>query len=301
MGAATLIGVVKSFARDFLVWLGRAVVSPLVVFFARRPLGEELPISVHMLVSSKTWEMGLLAVLSLEHFSGKRWLLVFHDDGSVSEKAEEAILTKFPGARFVRRAEAEQVVAQHLADFSACRRNRAKHNLFLKFFDPIPFVDGEKYLILDSDVFFFRRPTELLEWAVSEEREILYNRDVKEVYCLPRAEIEAETGVKLWESFNSGLVCIRREAIDLALSEKLLETFEARAHHPQFFEQTLYALCASQHGVGGELPRQYEVSWNMFRQPDAICRHYVGPAKLEHLYFEGVMVLFYRMTLGLGS
>lgn len=293
-----MIGIVKAFARNCLVWFGRIVVCPIVIFFARRPDGEELPVSVHLLVSSKTWKIGLLAALSLEHFSGKRWRLVFHDDGSVSERAAAAILAKLPGARFVPRADAEQAVAQALAGFPACLRNRSRHNLFLKFFDPIPFIEGEKYLVLDSDVFFFRRPTELLEWAASDERKILFNRDVKEVYCLPRADIEAEMGVTLWDSFNSGLVCMRRDAIDLILSEKLLETFETRAHHPQFFEQTLYALCASQHGLGGELPRQYEVSWNMFRQPDAICRHYVGPAKLDHLYFEGVLVLFYRMTLG---
>jgi hypothetical protein len=88
-----------------------------------------------------------------------------------------------------------------------------------------------------------------------------------------------------------------REAMDLELSERLLSTFETTAHHPQFFEQTLYALCASAFNRGGPLPPQYEITWNVFRRPDSICRHYVGPAKFDHLYFEGPATLFAHMTL----
>lgn len=298
MGEATLIGIVKAFARNCLVWFGRTVVSPIVIFFARRPDGEELPVSVHLLVSSKTWKIGLLAALSLEYFSGRRWRLVFHDDGTLDNDICAKLTAKLDDVRLVCRAEAEKKVDAYLEGYPACRRNRGKHVFFLKFFDPLVYADSDKYLLLDSDVFFFRRPQELLDWATGKGREVLYNRDIKEVYCLPRATIEEAMGVKLWENFNGGLVAMSKEAMDLDLSEKLLQKFERQADHPQFLEQTLYAVCASLHGEGGALPATYELSWNVFARKGAICRHYVGPAKLDHLYFEGVMVLFYRMTLG---
>jgi hypothetical protein len=273
------------------------VIAPLVVAAARRPDGEELPASVHLLVSSKTWKMGLLAVLSLEYFSGRRWKIFLHEDGSVDEKGVDCIRRKLPGVRFVSRKEADEATEKLLADYPACQRNRSRHNLFLKFFDPIAFAPGDKYLILDSDLLFYRSPDLLLNWALGDEKACYYNKDVKEVYALSRGAIEEVMGIRLWESFNSGLLCICREAISLELAEKLLGAFEGQAPHPQFFEQTLYALCASAFNRGGPLPPQYEITWEIFRRPDSICRHYVGPAKFDHLYFEGPATLFWLMTL----
>ena len=273
------------------------MVAPLVLAARRRAEGPEIPVSVHVLVSSKTWRMGLMSVLSLEYFSGKRWKVFVHEDGTVDACLRARIETKLPGVRFVSREEADKAAAHLLAAYPACLRNRSRHNLFLKFFDPMAFAPGDKFLILDADLFFYRRPEFLIQWAEGPERACYYNRDVKEVYCLPRETIEKVIGVRLWECFNSGLLCICREALNLDLSERLLSAFEAAAHHPQFFEQTLYALCASAFNRGGPLPPQYEITWNFFRRRDSVCRHYVGPAKFDHLYFEGPCSLFVHMTL----
>ena len=37
---------------------------------------------MHMLVSSETWDAGILAAISFENFSGRRWPLFIHEDGS---------------------------------------------------------------------------------------------------------------------------------------------------------------------------------------------------------------------------
>lgn len=241
--------------------------------------------------------MGLLAVLSLEYFSERRWGIFIHEDGSLDFSARQEIESKLPGVRFVTRTEADHIVGKFYEDFPACRRNRGRHNLFLKFFDPLVFAPSDKYLILDSDLFFYRKPVALIDWANGPQRTCHYNRDVKEVYSLPRDKIEAAIGVKLWESFNSGLVCVSKEAINLQRSEQLLSLFEDTANHPQFFEQTLYALNCSAHNQGGALPPEYEITWNIFRSADSVCRHYVGPAKFDHLYFEGPATLIWRMIL----
>ncbi|TSA31405.1 MAG: hypothetical protein D4R65_11280, partial [Verrucomicrobiaceae bacterium] len=272
-----MIAFLRKSGRAFLRLVGWHLIAPLVIAGGRRPDGPEIPVSVHILVSSKTWRMGLMSVLSLEYFSGRRWKIFVHEDGSVDARARARIEAKLPGVRFVPRAEADVAAARLLSSHPACLRNRGRHNLFLKFFDPIAFAPGDKYLILDSDLFFYRRPELLIKWAEGDGRTCHYNEDFKEVYCLPREQIEAALGVRLWERFNSGLLCICREAIDLELSEKLLATFEETAWHPQFFEQTLYALNSSAFNRGGPLPPQYEITWNIFRRRDSICRHYVGP------------------------
>lgn len=292
-----MIASLRQSVRALLRLVGWRLIAPLVIAAGRRPGGPEIPVSVHILVSSKTWRMGLMSVLSLEYFSGRRWRIFVHEDGSVDARSRARIESKLKGARFVTRAEADEAAARVLSGHPACLRNRGRHNLFLKFFDPIAFAPSDKYLILDADLFFYRRPDLLIAWAESAEKSCHYNEDIKEVYCLPREQIEPALGVRLWVKFNSGLLCICREAIDLDLSEKLLATFEDTAWHPQFFEQTLYALNASAFNRGGPLPPQYEITWNIFRRRDSVCRHYVGPAKYDHLYFEGPATLFFLMTL----
>lgn len=290
-----MIKALRAILRSVLRTFGSRIALPVVIALGRRPNDAEIPVSVHLLVSSKTWRMGLLSALSLEFFSGQRWRLFVHEDGSLDESARNAIESKLPGVRFVLRSEADATVAAFYKDFPACLRNRSRHNLFLKFFDPYVFAPCDKYLILDSDLFFYDKPEALLNWANGTQNTCYYNRDVKEVYSSPREKIEEALGIKLWESFNSGLVCFPKEAMNLPLSEKFLLHFEDKANHSQFFEQTLYALNCSAHNQGSPLPTEYEITWNIFRSSGSICRHYVGPAKFDHLYFEGPATLLWRM------
>jgi lysophospholipase L1-like esterase len=90
-------------------------------------------------------------------------------------------------------------------------------------------------------------------------------------------------------------------AINLPLAESLFEKFEGKAHHPQFFEQTLYCLMSSAWGRGGALPPTYEINWGYLRSPGAICRHYVGAFKHDLLYIEGATVLFFSLLQKLFS
>ena len=120
----------------------------------------------------------------------------------------------------------------------------------------------------------------------------------KEKYCIPRAHIKDALGIDMWPRFNSGLVLLPRASVDFALAEKLVTAFRMTAHHPQFFEQTLYGLMASAWGRGGALPPAYEISWGYFRHRDAVCRHYVGDFKHDLLYIETGANLSASMLLG---
>ena len=282
-----MLKTIRSIPRKFLCGLGRTAVSPQIFRMARRPEGPEIPVSVHMLVSSKTWHAGVLAFISFELHTGRRWPLYLHEDGSVSAAARAEIERILPGIRFVPRAEANEKVAAYLSDHPACLRHRGNHNLFLKFFDIPAFAPFDRFISLDSDVIFFQKPQEILDWALTNAETCHYNEDTKEKYCIPRPYIEEALQISLWHRFNSGLVLMQARAIDKDLAEKLLVTFEETAHHPQFFEQTLYGLMCSAYNKGGPLPRTYNISWGYFADPGSICRHYVGDFKHDLLYFEG--------------
>jgi len=292
-----MIRALRAASRRWLSDLGRFVVSPLIFRLAKRPAGEEVPVSVHMLASSKTWHAGVLAAISFEHFTGRRWPLFIHEDGSVDAAARARIEAILPGVTFVPRAVAEGRVAEFLRGYPKCAAHRSKHNLFLKFFDTPAFAPHGRFIVLDSDVIFFRRPEEILRWVDSGSGECHFNEDTKEKYCIPRPQIEAALGMPLWGRFNSGLVLMPRDAVSLDLAERLLAAFETTAHHPQFFEQTLYCLMGSALGRGGPLPRTYNINWGYLRDRGSICRHYVGDFKHDLLYIEGAPALLLALAL----
>jgi hypothetical protein len=122
-------------------------------------------------------------------------------------------------------------------------------------------------------------------------------RDIKEVFCTSRNRIEEFCGFPVATPFNAGFLCLTKPVIDPDFCEEFLSEFENKSEHPQFLEQTLHAVCVSKGGVAFELPCTYEMTWNLLRRPDSVCRHYVGPAKFDHLYIEAPLTLFFHMTL----
>jgi hypothetical protein len=291
------MGFLKQWVRSGVVLAGRYLIAPIVVGNAVRSSGEEVPVSVHLLVSSLTWRIGLMAVLSLEYFSERRWKIFVHDDGSLNQKSRKAILAKLPGAVMITRDAADKIFNSRFADYPACTRNRNNHNFFLKFFDPWIHAPHEKYILLDADVIFYRYPWEIVEWAAQATGRHLYMRDIKEVFCTSRSRIEQYAGFRIPSPFNAGFLCMTKPAIDPDFCEEFLSAFESNSEHPQFLEQTLHALCASRGGGAFELPSSYEMTWNLLRKPDSVCRHYVGPSKFDHLFIEAPLTLLFHMTL----
>jgi hypothetical protein len=278
--------------RQAAAWVCHAIASPGIFSLFRRPDRTEESVSVHMLVSSQTWHAGVLAVMSFEHFTQRRWRVFIHEDGSVSAAARSEIERLLPGVHFVARKKADARAAALAAAFPRSVAHRAKYNLYLKFADTMAFADRERFIVLDSDVIFFKRPAAILEWVDSGGKGCWYNEDTREKFCLPREEIQGVLQLDLLPRFNSGLVLMQRAAMNPRLAEKFFELFEEKAHAPKFFEQTLYAVMASTNPErGGPLPRTYNISWGYWRDPGSVCRHYVGEFKHDLLYIEGVPLL----------
>jgi len=268
-----------SFCRDTL--------APRAV--ARRadwPLFQE-PVSVHMVLSRRTLLMGMLALRSLEFHSRMTWNLFIHEDGSLAVEDLKKLQAGFPAARIVGRGEADQALAEALSEFPACRENRLKHNWFLKFFDTRHFAPHNHYIVIDSDIVFFRRPDFILQWIASRSEDLWFMKDTREKYSMGRRDIEATLEMTVWPKVNSGLDLMYRPAVDLALAETFLEKCAPQSREYQFLEQSLFAITGSAWGKGGTLPAEYEISWNNFRRRDAVCRHYVATFKDDLLWIEG--------------
>ena len=280
--------ILPDFVRRSFIGIGREV-------FARKAIArrESLPlvdadVSLHMVVGHDMLLMGMLALRSFEFHTRFRWAPIIHDDGSFSDEDERTLLRNFPDARLIRRATADAEVPEALGDFPSCRLNRMKHNWFLKVFDTRHYAPHDRYIVLDSDIVFFRRPAAILQWINDSSDTMWVMEDEHEKYSHPRGELESELGLKMLQRANSGLDLVPKEAASLALAEDFLGRCAATAGNYAFLEQTIFGIFASAWGRGGLLPpEKYEISWNALRQRGSVCRHYIGPAKNDALYVEG--------------
>jgi hypothetical protein len=148
-------------------------------------------------------------------------------------------------------------------------------------------VNGDRFILLDSDVLFFRYPREIMDWLASDAEECWFNEDIEESALISADSAWADLGVPLWPRVNSGLGLLAKAALDLEFCDRALGQTSILQGHIWRVEQTLFALCASRHGKGGLLPKPYEVTLARDASSDVVARHYVGAVR-DRFYAEGL-------------
>jgi hypothetical protein len=245
-------------------------------------------VPIHVLTGGKDWRLSAWMLASYFHFTEVAWPVVIHDDGTLSREAENGLRRLFEGVRIIPRAEGDAEMMKVLRPFPFCADYRASHPLALKIFDVPHFAADDRFIIMDSDVLFFSRPGEIVDWATGPNtRACWFNEDVQEAALLTAEEAREELDVKLWNRVNSGLCLIHKPAIDYDLCDRALAMTSVLSGQIWRVEQTLFALCASAAGRGGLLPRTYEVSLKRRATTGIISRHYVGKVR-DRFYGEGL-------------
>ena len=248
------------------------------------PPGE---IPIHVLTGRDDWLLACWMLASWFHQTGCNWTVLIHDDGHLPAEGAAALERIAPGSRRIPAEEADDAVMVALAGHPACQSYRLAHPLARKIFDIPALTPGRRFIILDSDLLFFRQPEAILRWCATGGDECWFNEDVSEVFPIPLEEAREALGIDIWPRVNSGLCLLNRDAIDLALCERALRDTRLLAGHIWLVEQSLFAICASKWGQGGLLPPEYEVSLKKKARPDAVARHYVGAVR-QRFYGDGI-------------
>lgn len=246
---------------------------------------EEVP--VHVLTGSEDWLLACWMLASWFHFTERNWRVFIHDDGRLPPDASPAFVKMFSGVRGVNSVEADRTVLDALNGHPACREYRLAHPLARKIFDVPTLTRADRFIILDSDVLFFKKPEAMLRWVADGKGQCWFNRDVHEAMPISRSQVREKLGIDVWHRVNSGMCLIERATIDFDLCERALLETTLMQKHIWLVEQTLFAICASAKGRGGLLPAEYEVSKAANASPGAVARHYVGAVR-QRFYADGI-------------
>ncbi len=226
---------------------------------------------------------------SFYHFSQVSYPLYIHDGGLLPWQGEQ-LTAHFPGAKLISLAEGDHATLDFLRakGWDRCAEYRGLNPTCRKLFDFFVLSRAERVLSIDSDIVFFRCPTELLD-AAGDGRNF-YNRDESDRYSMSGDELEKAFGIRPPACINSGLSNVRRESMDFVCINKWLQ-------NPKLFadrwvtEQTLHALCSTMHGVAF-LPDIYLVSTRPGLSSNLVCKHYPGFWR-PLLYSEGMTALIH--------
>ncbi len=243
---------------------------------------------IHSLAGEEQAPLFAWMLASFHHVTQRNWSVVLHDDGTLTAETAEALVKIFDSRlNILTREDADNEMANVLVQHLHCQQYRVRHPLALKIFDIPVLTPAERYLLIDSDVLFFRRPNTLLNWVDSGKKECWFNEDVQEASLLSPDEAKEVFNIKLWPKVNSGLCCITTEAIDLDFCDHAMRKSKIANGRLWRIEQTLHALCVSRYNKGGILPHYYEVSLGKSASDDCIARHYVGAVR-DRFFAEGL-------------
>ncbi|MEQ1861617.1 MAG: hypothetical protein ABMA13_16985 [Chthoniobacteraceae bacterium] len=262
---------------------------PLIEDWSWSFWGEEpATVPVHILTGEKDWRLAAWALASFFHYTEIAWPVVIHDDGTLPEEGREMLGTLFNSCRIIPREESDADVGRVLRPFPFCFDFRNTHPLALKVFDMAHYAQGDRFIVLDSDMLFFRRPQEIIDWAQSAPaKDCWFIEDAQENALITAGEVREELDVKMWSRVNSGLGLVHRPAMDFDFCDRALALTSILRGQVWRLEQTLLALCASRNARGGLLPKTYEVSLRRHATKDTVARHYVGAVR-DRFYAEGL-------------
>ena len=183
-------------------------------------------IEVYILISSKSWMMGLWSAKSFQWVTKHTWSFVFQNDGTLTSRQINIIKFMFPKAVVIGRVESDAKMLQELLNFPKSLETRNKNILFLKLLDPFFYSSSDRYIVLDTDVLFFNYPKEIMEWCNVQSPDFRFNKDCGFAYSHNLSELKAFSKVAFPSLINTGLSLIVKKGINLNIIEEFLVEYE---------------------------------------------------------------------------
>lgn len=244
-------------------------------------------LSVHMLTSHQD---ALIATWSLasvyRHWSviGK---LTIHNDGTLTEKDIVRFRRNFPSARIVNVRDYLEVHGAKLDAYPVLKKFREEYPRFQskKLLDVYHESQGEMVLYLDSDMLWFKDPTEIVKAIESNAEDLSY---VMSCGVDTRVHVQFKDGSMTTDRVAeccSGVTLFNVKNYDLADVSAYVSKCDYM--HKKFTDQACFGSVLRHLEI---LPRETYFIKGIITD-ETILRHYTGPSR-EKFYYYGVNLLY---------
>ncbi len=289
-------------------WIGRQHQEALRHLYDRRiaatrpfVTGKEFPrFEVHMLLGRKHVGMCLWAVKSFLNATNTPFVVVLHDDGSLTDADTAKLKAHLIDVRVVHKKEADDIMRKKLAPYPNCLEYRftskstsdhrgTEYNMrifSIRLFDFNLMSNATKTLVLDADVLFFKEPREIVDWAPSASDGVsLYSvEQYRPVRNVRGAIVGFERKSPTPTDANAGLLCFDKQAFDLDSINAWIGEHRDRMDRYATFEQAAYNYLIKRDGRCSPLPDSY--SFN-FTDDQVFATHFT----IKPLFFQNIQHL----------
>jgi hypothetical protein len=260
-----------------------------------RPLRthSDAELAIHTLLCHDHLPYYLFCISTFLSFSGLRCSVFVYDDGTLEEEDRVILEATVQGINVIAPVQYARQLSRQL--YPHCHRFMTEHPLGRRLIGIAVMNTASRFIVLDSDVLFFKRPTDIVRWSSWPGIKSMFNRDSlrDESVCFGEQEF-ARFGGRAVPYFNAGLLCTSSSIIDLPVIEGILNYLYTAGYTGQWmWDQTIWAVLVSRHSYR-PLPRSYHFQ-NRFsndRRIDLtqlISKHYSEPRDI--FFSEGVMYL----------
>jgi len=239
-------------------------------------------LEVHNLVCHRDVSMALICLKSLLATSQEELQLVVHDDGSLTDEDQALIRGELPKALVVSRDQADGELARPLEAFPTLKQARPKLPHLLKILDMPMLCRTENVSFVDSDVLFLRAHQGLFQMSKKSSIGCRFLFDSRTCHGFGLRDFWPLGPVWPTARLNSGLFCVRREAIDFEWIEAVCRRVGLlqMLQHRSWFEQGVWAAIAGY--IGCEMIDHSQIATAEIASEipqDPIALHFITPVR----------------------
>ena len=245
---------------------------------------------VHILTCEKDFINAMWCLKTFYHFFNKRPPLVIHDDGSLSKESIYEFERHFVKCKVIAREDADREVNKILKNYEYCLKYRFNRFMIhsIKLFDSLVCTEENGFLILDSDVLFFRRPDEMI--SCIDNNQGFFMEDFQNAYSFETDHIFKLLGIKVRDKVNTGIVFFPNKNIfDFNLVESFLKEAYCQDYPKKsWLEQTAFGLLFSKYNDNfRKLGKDYQISNKAFSDR-TVSHHFVADGSRNNFYMDGL-------------
>lgn len=240
---------------------------------------------VYFLTGKNYWYQTAFCLYSLQKQAGVNIHGVFVDDGTFDEALENQVVSQFPSSRVV----IEKIIQQRLdsilpsEQYPVLRERRKNYPHIRKLTDIHTLDNRNPKLVLDSDMLFFHRPEELLQWLRDPEQ-FLFMKDCERSYGysdqLMKEIAQTET---LPDKLNVGVAGMNSETINWKQLNEWVKLLQQKEGTSYLQEQGITAMMASRKPYILLDEEKYKVKPSLNgAKVKEVLHHYVAEAKYDY-------------------
>lgn len=243
----------------------------------------EAGLKIHILTGKNHFYQTLFCAYSLIKVTKDKIQFVLIDDGSLDEKFILEIKKKMPNVKLILKETIKQNLNCKLpiAKFPYLHHKRIVYQHIKKLTDIHTNNIGYK-LVLDSDMLFWKEPTDLINW-LKNPIGCLYMLDSKQSYGYDTQFMQSLCGYHIPELVNVGVLGFNSEIINWNSIENWSKMLESEHGASYFLEQALSAMLIANEEKYILNREKYIVNPRTYNEDD-ILHHYVDLSK--KYYFE---------------